>query len=382
MPEAFGLSENGFKAKNLTTIKEELEADLLREVDPGLQFGPGSVAGILTGIVANQARQVWESLYGLYHSLQATAASGKALDELCQLTGTYRAKAAKSRAKVMLTLAPNAKVPQGSRLQSIGGHNFVVRDDSSNDSPTTADVQAECIAEMEGPSIAHADTVAKIMTPVAGWSKAVFTAMIEPGCLEETDDDLRIRRILELKAKGSSTTDAIRSRLRQLKTVEAVHIEESSHSFEVIIKGGFDHEIAQTIWDAKPLGVFTRGAVSHPVTDSLGETRTIAFSRPTVINLALYVELTVRRLLTDIEIGRIKNAVADYAIKHFTMGHEIYPSRFYRVLLEQPQVLDVEKLELTDRVSGNPAPADMKPHHIASLNFNNIYLEQVVETNP
>ena len=193
MPEAFGLSETGFKPKDLTTIKKELEADLLREVDPGLQFGPGSVAGILTGIVANQARQVWESLAGLYHSLQPTAAMGKALDELCQLTGTYRAKAAKSRARVMLTLAPNTKVPRGSRLQSIGGHSFVIRDDTANDSSLTADVETECVAEIEGPLWAHANTAAKIMTPIAGWSKAVFTSMIEPGRLKETDEDLRIR---------------------------------------------------------------------------------------------------------------------------------------------------------------------------------------------
>ena len=382
MPGNFGLSETGFKAKDLTTIKQELEADLLREVDPGLQFGPGSVAGILTGIVANQARQVWESIHSLYHSLQPAAATGRALDELCQLTGTYRLQATKSRAKIMLTLAPNAKVPQGSRLQSIGGHNYIIRDDVSHDSSIATDVEAECVAEIAGPFIAHADTVAKIMTPVSGWSKAVFKHMIEQGRLPETDDDLRIRRIVELKAKGSSTIDAIRSRLRQLKTVEAVHIKEASHSFEVVIKGGHEHEIAQTIWEAKPLGVLTSGILSHSVTDSLGETRAIFFSRPTVIDLALYAKLTVRRTITDIELDSIKNSLADYAVKHFTMGREIYPSRFYRVLLEQPNVLDVEKLNLTDRSSGKPAPADMKPDHIASLNFNDISLDQVVESNP
>src|SRR5580698_4934894 len=120
MPGNFGLSETGFKAKDFLTIKNDLEADLLREVDPGLQFGTGSVAGMLTSIVANQARQVWESLHGLYHSLQPTAATGKALDELGKLTGTYRLEATKSRAKVTLTLAANAKVPKGSRIQSIG----------------------------------------------------------------------------------------------------------------------------------------------------------------------------------------------------------------------------------------------------------------------
>jgi uncharacterized phage protein gp47/JayE len=382
MPGNFGLSETGFKAKDFLTIKNDLEADLLREVDPGLQFGTGSVAGMLTGIVANQARQVWESLHGLYHSLQPTAATGKALDELGKLTGTYRLEATKSRVIVSLTLASRANVPKNSRIQTIGGYNFVIPHDIENDSSIEKTIDTEAIAETEGPIIVHADTVAKIMTPVAGWSKAVFKHMIEPGRLLETDDDLRSRRITELKAKGSSTIDAIRSRLRQLKTVEAVYIKESTHSFEVVIKGGSDQEIAKTIWDAKPLGVLTTGVVSSPVIDSLGQIRIIYFSRPTIIDLQLTAKLTVRRTLTDTELDSIKNAVADYAVQHFTMGSEIYPSRFYRVLLEQPLVLDVEKLILTHRSSGKSAPADMKPEHIASLNFNDIHLEQVVETNP
>lgn len=375
MPELFGLSETGFKAKDLTTIKQELEAALVREVDPGLQFGPGSVAGVLTGIVANQAGQVWESLQGLYHSLQPQTASGNALDALCSLTGTFRTQADKSRVTVVLTLEPHARVPKNSRMQTIGGHNFIIRDEVVNDSPTLTNIEAECIAEEVGPIIAHADTVAKIMTPVSGWSKAVFKTMLHTGRLKETDNELRISRLTELKAKGSSTLDAVGARLRQIKTVEAVYIKESSHSFEVVIKGGQEQEIAQTIWDAKPLGVQTMGAISCLVKDGNHEMKTVSFSRPAVIELQLTAKLLVQRALNDADRNSIKNALADFAYRNFTLGSEIYPSHFYSVLLTQPLVLDVVKLTLTEKSTGKAPPSEVKSDQMATLPFNNIVIE-------
>ena len=94
MAQAFGLSPEGFKAKTLTHIKSELEAELLAKVDPTLLFDADTIAGTITAIVANQACQVWESLSGLYHSLQPETATGRALDALCSLSGTYRKSAA------------------------------------------------------------------------------------------------------------------------------------------------------------------------------------------------------------------------------------------------------------------------------------------------
>src|SRR5262245_38827762 len=97
MAKIFGLSDNGFKSKSFEEIQKELESDLRTQVDPTLRFGSDSIAGVLTGIIANQASQVWESLSGLYHSLQPHSASGRALDALCSLTGTYRNREAFSR---------------------------------------------------------------------------------------------------------------------------------------------------------------------------------------------------------------------------------------------------------------------------------------------
>lgn len=71
----YGLSKHGFKTKNFSQIKTDLEDNLKQEVDPTLRFTPDTVAGVLTGIMANQTHQVWESLQALYSSLDPKSAT-------------------------------------------------------------------------------------------------------------------------------------------------------------------------------------------------------------------------------------------------------------------------------------------------------------------
>lgn len=378
MSKIFGLSDNGFKAKSFLNIKQELEDILRKEVDPTLHFGPGSVAGMLTGIIANQTRQVWEALQGLYHSLQPHTASGAALDALCSLTGTYRKQAQKSRVMVALTLGNNTRVPKGSRIQSIAGHNFVILADVINNSNIETTIEIEAIADEVGPIMAHKDTASKIMTPIAGWSKAVFKDMLKMGCFREEDSDLRLRRLNELSAKGCSTLDAIKARVLSLPNVEAVYIKENNRSFEAIVKGGLDDDIAQSLWDAKPLGVETVGKIAVQVKDSWGEDRDVYFSRPTIIELSLSAKVLAKNKINDYDRDIIKNAIADYALKHFTLGSKVYASQFYPVLLSQNLIKDVLQLTITEKSNNKPIPSDMKPEEMLFLPFNNIAIEWIL----
>ncbi|TXG75883.1 hypothetical protein E6Q11_06260 [Candidatus Dojkabacteria bacterium] len=382
MAQVFGLSPEGFKAKTLNHIKSELEAELLAKVDPTLVFDADTIAGTITAIVANQACQVWESLSGLYHSLQPETATGRALDALCSLSGTYRKKAAYSKVSAVVTLDAKAKVPKDTRLQNIVGHFFNMTKEVSNTTNARTELGIDLIAEETGRIVAHKDTEAKIMTPVAGLSKAIFKETREIGRFTETDDELRLRRIVELKANGATTVDAIRSRLKQLDHVDSVYLKEGPRSFEAVVKGGDDQDIANTIWQCKPIGVETTGMVERTVTDSIDVARKIRFSRPTEIPLKLHANLKVKRRLEAGELNTLKNALVENSKKHFALGAEVYGSRFFATFLNDPLVLDIMTLQLRDRASGNAAPTEIKPEQIASLAFNDIIIEQVVESAP
>ena len=64
-------------------------------------------------------------------------------------------------------------------------------------------------------------------------------------------------------------------------------------SFEAVIEGGSDADVANKIWTTKPAGIQTFGNTSFTITDSQGEQQIINFSRPTPIYIWVAVALTL-----------------------------------------------------------------------------------------
>jgi hypothetical protein len=68
-------------------------------------------------------------------------------------------------------------------------------------------------------------------------------------------------------------------------------------SFECVVQGGTDNDVANKIWNTKPAGIQTFGNVNGgngiPITDSMGNTQVIFFSRPAPIYIWVQVALTL-----------------------------------------------------------------------------------------
>lgn len=365
----FGLSVAGFKPKDFSTIKDEMQAELRKEVDPALHFGPGSVAGVMTGIVANQARQVWEALSGLYHSLQPDTASGRALDALCSLTGTYRRAGSKSRVIAELTLKKKSKAPKGSRIKTVGGDVFILLKTVSNNSDKESKHEAIFIAEDDGAKIAYNGTEAAVTTLTAGWVKATMIKTSYTGNDKEGDDKLRIRRIEELRASGLHTSDSMLAQLRGISGVQEVFLIDGDGAFEAIVRGGSQTAIALAIWRSKPLGILTKGTTQITIKDEFNQDRVIKFSRPRMIHMTLHLVINGQP-----DKDRLKISLLNFAHKYFKLGSEVYPSHFYATCLADPNVLDVVSLELRERGSGNRVPTQIAQSEIASLISDDIHI--------
>lgn len=68
-------------------------------------------------------------------------------------------------------------------------------------------------------------------------------------------------------------------------------------SFECVVEGGTDNDVANKIWNTKPAGIQTFGNINNgngiPIVDSMGNTQVIFFSRPTPIYIWVTVALTL-----------------------------------------------------------------------------------------
>jgi uncharacterized phage protein gp47/JayE len=377
----WGLMSTGFKPKTFQAIKDEIEDELKKTVDPHLRFSPDTVAGQITGIIANQTRQVWEMAAALYASIDSHTASNRALDALCALTGTYRKQATASRAMIQVTLGPYTTLPPGLIVADATNANarFKTQGEIKNDANEPSSVAVEVVAEEYGPTHVQAGKLTKIVTPHAGLIAINNPEDAIPGRFIESDADLRIRRIRELAAPGSSTHGAMTARLVKLEGVEAVHIEEQDHSFCAYVAGGDEQDIAETIWQHKPLGVHTSGEIAKEVTASNGQKKIVRFNRPLPIELMLQLNLRVRHTLNDRELFELKNDIVNYCKLKFSFGHVPYTAQIYPVLFAHEKILDVITIRFKRARSTEPVPRVVKPHEILSIATESIHIQQVLE---
>lgn len=198
-------------------------------------------------------------------------------------------------------------------------------------------------AEEFGPIITPPSSVTELVTGVANVISVNNNREFGVGRLRETDQQLRNRVTSTLTTVQGSTYAAMYNAILNLSGVSnALLIENDSdlvvdslppHSFEVVVEApdndGMNQSIARTIWQNKPIGIPSYGDTSVNIIDEISTVRTIKFSRPSAVFIAMRVtywlyseELPV----TDIE-EVIRSAVVSYS-QALTTGKDVFPTRF------------------------------------------------------
>jgi hypothetical protein len=187
--------------------------------------------------------------------------------------------------------------------------------------------------------------------------KGFNTLDADPGQNIETDEELRIRREELLRGIGAGSLEAIRARLLLLDDILQVFIFENDedtvdinglppHSFETVISGGDEQEIADEIFASKPVGIDTYGSTSKQVEDSQGFFHTIEFSRPT--DEDIYIDVTVQIDAGDYPTDgddQIKTALVAEG-DTLLIGEDVIALRFKAIPLDIAGVIDVTVFEI------------------------------------
>ncbi len=221
----------------------------------------------------------------------------------------------------------------------------------------TAFVKTLFDAEQTGPIPATAGAVnidhgsGTIETAVTGWDGARNLLDATPGNNLETDAQFRLRREELIRVSGAATIEAIRATVRDVSGVIQAFIFENvtllvdvfglpGKSFEVVVEGGLDADIASAIFLSKPAGIETFGTTTVAVIDSQGTSHDIEFSRPD--DIEIFIELTV---LTDASFPTggadlVKQAIVDEG-DLIDIGEDVIALKFKCVPLEVQGVVDV-----------------------------------------
>lgn len=187
---------------------------------------------------------------------------------------------------------------------------------------------------------AEANTLTVILTPQLGWDSVTNPIAASPGRNLETDEELRLRFRETKFERASNILEALYSALINLEGVEEVRIYENdtdvvdafgvpAHSFMPIVVGGISSEIAQTIWENKPMGIRSYGDTVVVIFDTQGFAHNIGFDRPDPVQIYITITLTTDSEFPATGPDDIKSALISYFDNSLGIGDDVVYSRLY-----------------------------------------------------
>lgn len=196
-------------------------------------------------------------------------------------------------------------------------------------------------AENKGAVAGFANSITVIETPAAGWTAANNPTDVTIGKDIETDAELRLRRKKTLATAGASTEEAIRARVLEIDEVTDARVFSNRtmfvdafgrppKSFETVVLGGEEQEIADVIWSQAPAGIEIYGNITKTVVDSQGISQTVKFSRPTPIDIYIDITLTVDSAAFPVNGDvAVQENIANYGDANFSIGDDVITTMLY-----------------------------------------------------
>lgn len=191
----------------------------------------------------------------------------------------------------------------------------------------------------EGISASVGD-ISQIETPTLGWYSVTNPHDALVGRKVETDEELRERFRDSKFTLGSSSVDALYSKLRGVDGVVDLIVYENltdsvgsfgtpAHAFSPVVLGGDDLEIANIIWQNRPLGIPSYGNTEVTVLAVDGKPKEVQFERPTSIPIKIKIELIKEFDFPDNGVELIKNRVIDYFRDTYRIGTNVNYSKLF-----------------------------------------------------
>lgn len=236
-----------------------------------------------------------------------------------------------------------------------------------------------------GPVEGEANTITSIQTPKTGWDAVTNPTAVVPGEDVETDEELRERFRQSKYIRATNILEALYSDLISLANVVEVQIYENdtdvvdangvpAHSFLPIILGGDPLDIAETIWENKPLGIRSYGNTTQTIYDSQGFPHEIGFERPNPVDIYIRMDLTTNSNYPQNGDDLIRSNLASYFTSDFGIGDDVVYSRLYTPINSVPGHA-VNSLEVsTDGVTWTMTNIDVPFNGIATLESSNIII--------
>lgn len=333
------VTPQGFVRTRLDERLVQLQDAMRAIFGPDINLDPDTVDGQTLGIFAESISNLDQLAEAVYLALNPQTASDVFLSRLVELNGIRRIPGAYSTVTLECGGTQGTTIPAGSLVKHVTtGASFQTLADAIIGGSGTASVAAQ--ATTYGATLAPSGTLTKIDTPIYGWQTVTNALDAVPGRLEETDEQLRIRRALSTATPAQSIIDSIYGAIANLTQVRAVKVWENPthavdmlglppHSIYTVVEGGADADIGKMLWLKKTAGTTLVGTTTVAVADTMANSHDMKFSRPAYTNVYVTVNLSLRPGWPADGAARIKQAIVDWALLNQDIGEEVTQSRLY-----------------------------------------------------
>lgn len=294
----------------------------------------------------------------IYYSIFPNTASGVSLDRLCTFVGISRNPATSAIYKVKVVGTTGYTVPIGFLVSTESGIIFYNIQD-------TEIVNGECEITVWCTQTGTAGNVEiasinKIVNPSSDITSINGIELVSLGTADETDYELRKRFEQAREGAGACTEASIKAALMRVPTVTSAGVivndttETDSRgrppfSFECFVNGGenYHNEIAETIYNRKPIGIKTYGSISETVVDDGGYKHIINFSHTKKIAVKVLAKIkTDTAYEGTVGAEDIKENLTTY-INNLGVGESVILSALYGQIHTVSGVDEVLELKLS-----------------------------------
>ena len=381
---------NGIVTQNLLEILEERENALKLVMGDDFVIDKTTPIGNMELADANNEVNIQSLIAWLIpNQLDANTATGIFLDAICEKNRIYRKQPQYTTLNFIINGTPNTQFYSGDIIvmDSLTGIYY----DLNNDVVIGSDgkVSAKFMCESYGEYYPSINSVLEIQTPVVGLDSVIMDTdniNLVVGRLAETDDELRRRRQYSVGQTATTTMASMLASIYSLDGVlHATYFENDtettdSHgvpmkSFEFVVDGGDENEIADIIFLNKSIGSRAYGTTIKEKEDSEGNLYSIGYTKAEQINVGMKIDLSVSSLQSEAWKSKVKTALKEKFDSIQGIGNAVKNYDYFTVLTTFSGINNIDSVKLYDVSVGDTTLYDQLPigeKAIGKLDVSNI----------
>ena len=352
-----GLTDKGYQRRTYDDILNEKIRRAKELFGEDIDTSDQGALGKFIRINAYDQAMAEEEIEAVYYARFPNTASGQSLDRLMVFAGIVRNPASASIYSVKIEGTAGYVIPVGFLVGTDMEHTFWTTQDHTIGEDGSCTVEVSCTEAGSIGNLGSASMIDKIVNPDVNVTDVIGLSCIMAGKDEESDSDLRVRFAQAVSGSGSCNESAIRAALLRVPEVQYAAVisndtdEEDEdgrppHSFECYVMGGDDYEqeIAQAIFEKRPVGIQTVGDKAVTITDVTGIKRVVNYSLTQNVMVTIRVSIRKTVAFPDNGIALVQEAIVK-SINSLGVGSSLVLSTLYGHIYGVAGVAEVVTLE-------------------------------------